>query len=207
MTDIPDRSVMRRVAQLERLVERLEAMVRREPLPRGTQPIAGRLWRFSLNGAFTDGEADGDLLALDGTDTEKDVKIYDPRGVSPATGSGDEGECIEQLDVAGARRFYALPGGGGGNRVAYTEVVIPGRDGMVPGGPTEVQPLKLTTEPPLMFVNDGDPVEIYSWVKADSTDPADEEDGKLFIFIEEDEHGIVWFTGQDCPPGADEEEE
>lgn len=200
MTDIPDRSVMRRVAHLERLVERLEAMVRREPLPRGTQPIAGRLWRFSLNEAFTDGEAEGDLLALDGTDTEKDVKIYDPRGVSPATGSGDEGECIEQLDVAGARRFYALPGGGGGNRVAVTEEIIPGRVGLVAGGPIEVQPLKLDDSDPREFVNDGDTVEVYSWVKADSTDPEAEADSKLYIFIEQDSHGTWWFTGQDCPP-------
>ena len=97
-------------------------------------------------------------------------------------------------------------GGGGGNRVATTEEIIHGRVGTQPGGdglggPVKVQPLKLDGSP-LAFVNDGAEVDCYSWVKADSTNPEDEDDGKLYIFIEEDPYGIWWFTCQDCPPEA-----
>ena len=94
--------------------------------------------------------------------------------------------------------------GGGGNAVAVTDEIIPGRDGDTPGGPIMVQRKKIddpTSETP-EFVDDGDEVEVWSWVKADSSDPADEEDELLWIYIEQDAHGVWWFTGQDCPPSG-----
>lgn len=112
---------------------------------------------------------------------------------------------IAVWDVSNHWRIIWLGRSGGGNRVAISTVVIPKRVGRVAGGPVEVQPVKLDSSSPPEFVNDGDPVNIYSWVKTDSTDPADEEDGELYIFIEDDDHGVTWFTGQDCPPGADVE--
>lgn len=93
---------------------------------------------------------------------------------------------------------------GGGNSVAVTEEVIPARSGDTPGGPISVQRKKI--EDPAaaspVFVDDGDPVDVWSWVKTDSSDPADEAEGELWIFIEQDANGIWWFTGQDCPPSG-----
>jgi hypothetical protein len=197
----PDQRLWRRVAHLEQLVERLEGMVLRQGGVRSTLPLAGRLWRFKLNEGFTDNEAEADLLALDGTDTEKDVKIYDPRGICDSLTTDDEGECIEQLDVLGARRYYPVMSGvGGGNQVAYTTTLIPGRVGAVAGGPIAVQPKKLDTSTPPELVNDGDTVQVYSWVESDSSDPGAT---GFYIFIEQDSHGTWWFTGEDCPPASE----
>jgi len=96
-----------------------------------------------------------------------------------------------------------LAEGGGGNAVAVTTEIIPGRAGDTPGGPISVQRKRLDNSSPRQFVDDGPPVDVYSWVKADSTDPDDEVDDQLWIYIEMDDHGVWWFTGQDCPPAGD----
>lgn len=95
-----------------------------------------------------------------------------------------------------------LDDGGGSNAVAVTDEVIPARSGDTPGGPIKVQKKKIEDihADPLTFVDDGAEVDCYSWVKSDSSDPADEDDGELWIYIEQDLHGVWWFTGQDCPP-------
>ena len=97
---------------------------------------------------------------------------------------------------------FASVGGGGGNAVAVTTQIIPGRDGDTPGGPIEVQRKRIEDPDAAspVFIDDGDPIDIWSWVKSDSTDPDDEVDDELWIFIEQDAHGVWWFTGQDCPP-------
>jgi hypothetical protein len=91
-------------------------------------------------------------------------------------------------------------GAGGGNRVAYTTTLIPGRVGAVAGGPIAVQPKKLDTSTPPELVNDGDTVQVYSWVESDSSDPGAT---GFYIFIEQDSHGTWWFTGEDCPPASE----
>lgn len=91
-------------------------------------------------------------------------------------------------------------GGGGGNSVAVTTEIIPKRVGSKPGGPITVMKKKICDieADPLEFCDNGT-VEIYSWIKSDSSDPALEVDGELWIFIEQDEQGVWMFTGQDCP--------
>ena len=107
---VPDQRAWRRIAELERQVSRLETLIYRLSSMRSTQPIAGRLWRFSLNEAFSTGEAEADLLALDGTDTNRDVIVHDPDGKYSALSvtTDDVGECIEQLDVDGRRYYYVI---------------------------------------------------------------------------------------------------
>jgi hypothetical protein len=127
-----------------------------------------------------------------------------------------DGEVVLQSAASGPIRILFKPTGtgeatcavlfstvgGGANRAAYTETLIPGRTSTVPGGPISVQPVKIdfSGEDPVL-VDDGAAIYLYSWVKADSTDPQDEPGGKLYIFYETDPYGVNWFTGQDCPAG------
>ena len=71
----------------------------------------GRLWRVTLNEAFgatTAHIAAADLLTIDGTDTGRDVSLYDPLDVF-AILQGTEGlYCFEQIDVDGTRYFVPL---------------------------------------------------------------------------------------------------
>jgi hypothetical protein len=87
--------------------------------------------------------------------------------------------------------------GGGGNSVATTGTIIPARSGNVPGGPIEVIKKKIVdiTASPLAFESNGT-VNVYSWVQSPSSDPGN---SVLWIFIEQDENGVWWFTGEDCP--------
>jgi hypothetical protein len=81
-------------------------------LPKRVEPLTGRLWNFSLNenvGATTSGEAAADLLALDGTDTGKDVTLTVHSRFNTMV-SGDEGSCVEQLDVDGERHYVVIQG-------------------------------------------------------------------------------------------------
>jgi hypothetical protein len=94
-------------------------------------------------------------------------------------------------------RCELTDGGKGGNAVAVTTVIIPARSGTTPGGPIECQRMKLNSA--ATFVVDGPVIDVYSWVKSPSSDPAGETGGELWIFIEQDAHGVWWFTGEDCP--------
>lgn len=105
---IADQSLRRQVAELERSVAMLETLVYRESTRRSTAPIAGRLWRFTLNSTFTDYEADADLLTLSGDDTGRDITVADPIGLFGAALNGHEGWCIEQLDTDGARWYVVI---------------------------------------------------------------------------------------------------
>lgn len=98
------------------------------------------------------------------------------------------------------RFFQSQVGGAAGrNIVATTTTIIPKRVGAVAGGPIMCQRKRLNTASPREFVDDGPPVPVYSWIKSDSTDPADEDGGVLWMFLEQDPSGTYWFTGQDCP--------
>jgi len=107
---VADDSLKRRVAELERTVAMMETMMFRDAARRSTTPIAGRLWRFTLNEAFSSNTAEADLLRLDGTDTDRDVDVYDPLDIFGGGGaeSGDAGFCIEQLDLDGARHYVVI---------------------------------------------------------------------------------------------------
>lgn len=108
---LPDRLVWRRVAELERQVERLQQELRALSQTRGTTPLSGRLWRVTLNEEFgntTAHIAAADLLTLSGTDTGLDVSVYDPLDIF-ATLSGSEAMyVVEQIDMDGKRRFVPL---------------------------------------------------------------------------------------------------
>ena len=98
------------------------------------------------------------------------------------------------------RIIWMVPtGGGGGNSVATTTTIIPARSDDVPGGPVSVTKRSFAEG---TLAEDGT-VDCYSWIRNASADPAQEPDGKLWIFIEKDEGGRWWFTGQDCPVGSD----
>lgn len=97
---------------------------------------------------------------------------------------------------------WVMVRGGGGNSVAYTTEIIPGRVGDKPGGPVWVTKKVLaipgtatasSTSTALSdaVLVDGAEVEVYSWASSDSLADA-------YIFIEQDEAGIWWFTGEDC---------
>lgn len=178
---VPDSHLWRRIAALERQVASTEAWLRRVSTTRHIQPLSGRLWMYE----------DTDLYDLSGTDT----------GASVTTESPPKAMCIEQLDLTGARHFMRL---GAGSWLAYTEDIIPGRSGTTPGGPISVQPCRIAdiSATPKVIETYGSTRSVYSWVKADSTDPADESGGKLYIWCETDEFGVHWFTGQDCPPSV-----
>lgn len=182
---VPDPHLWRRISTLEKQVASLEGLLRRMSLTRHVTPLNGRLWLF---------DTDNNMLDLDEVDTKVDITPESP-GYS---------QCIEQIDLKGKRHYITLSGGG--NQVAVTTEIIPGRVGTTPGGPIDVQRKKLTgcdeNGDNCTFEDDGDPVPCYSWIKGDSTDPADEDDGELWIFIEQDSYGVWWFTGQDCPPGG-----
>jgi len=77
---------------------------------------------------------------------------------------------------------------------AVTTTIIPARVGRTPGGPVTVTKLKYDGG---LLVDERD-VPVYSWVKTNSANPADEDGGELFISILEDEYGTWWFIGQDC---------
>lgn len=142
----------------------------------------------------------------DGTPTNGE--IWGPKKSSYKLSKGKPGFVI--YGAANASRGIVLvnfdSASTGGNHVATTAVIIPKRVGTDPGGPVYVQPKKLEANADtghLEFVDCGGLIQIYSWVKTDSSDPADEDGGILWIFIEQDPHGIWWFTGQDCPPAGD----
>lgn len=65
-----------------------------------------KLYRFTLNenmGATTSGQADADLLLLDGTDTGEDVDVLDPIGMFSGIVNGTNGYCILSSGV-----YYAI---------------------------------------------------------------------------------------------------
>jgi hypothetical protein len=97
-----------------------------------------------------------------------------------------------------------LTDGRGGNAVATTTIIIPKRVGTTAGGPVSCQRKKINSSG--VFSDDGPPVDVWSWIKSDSSDPTNEDDSLLWIYIEQDSHGIWWFTGQDCPAGGTTEE-
>lgn len=108
MSGVPDDKLWRRVAALERQVGQLQQMIRVMSQTRGTTPLNARLWRATLNAAFSSHTASADLLTLDGVDTGLDVTLYDPLDVFVDL-VGTEGLYVaEQIDMDGTRRFIPL---------------------------------------------------------------------------------------------------
>jgi hypothetical protein len=107
---VPDKLLWRRVSDLERMVSQLDAQLKRVTGSRSIQTLASRTWRFRLNEAFTAGEADADLLDLDGTDTNLDIVVKDPLLIFQTLGvtTDDEGYCEEQIDLDGKRWFLVI---------------------------------------------------------------------------------------------------
>lgn len=58
-----------------------------------------RLYRFTLNEAWSSNAADADILLMDGTDTGIDADVLDPLGIFAGLGSGDPGLCELQDGV------------------------------------------------------------------------------------------------------------
>lgn len=55
-----------------------------------------KLFRFTLNAAWSSGVADADILQMDGTDTGIDANVEDPLGIFSTLGNGDPGLCLLQ---------------------------------------------------------------------------------------------------------------
>lgn len=109
---VPDHSTRRRIADLERQASRLERELERlrHAVHRQTQPIAGRLWRATLNedmGATTSQRAAADLVALDGSDTSMDVTVDDLLNEHSSMVNTDECLVVEQYDMDGTL-IYAI---------------------------------------------------------------------------------------------------
>lgn len=111
---IPYENSERRIRDLENRCSEIESLVRNleSRAFMAGMPIFARLWLCSLNedvGATTAGQAAADLLGLDGTDTGKDVTLTVHSRFADMV-SGDEGQCIEQLDIYGARHYTLIQG-------------------------------------------------------------------------------------------------
>ena len=106
---VPDRSLERRVAYLERRLQEMEmSLARQELLPAKVTPLAGRLWRFTLNADISSGTASADLLELGGDDTNLDVTVTDANGRYAGLKNTCAGLCVEQLDLNGTRKFIII---------------------------------------------------------------------------------------------------
>jgi hypothetical protein len=107
---VPDKLLWRRVAALEQQVSQLDAELKRVTGSRSILTLASRTWRFRLNESFSDGEADADLLDLDGNDTNMDVVVKDPLLIFQTLGvtTDDEGYAEEQIDLDGTRWFLVI---------------------------------------------------------------------------------------------------
>lgn len=99
------------------------------------------------------------------------------------------------------RMMQSELGGASNVRVARASVIIPGRNTTtgVAGGPVPVVLQYLDNS---NAFQDGDTIDLYSWVKTDSADPDLEDGGELFVFVAQDPDGIWWFIGQDCTKPA-----
>jgi len=105
----PDRSMQRRVNDLERRVEELSALVMQLSRPgKHVTPLNARLWRCSLNENMGSNTAGADLLTLGGTDTSLDVTVNDPIDLVESAENGDALYCLEQIDLDGTRYFIAF---------------------------------------------------------------------------------------------------
>lgn len=115
MTTVPilsEQSIQALRRDHERLryeVHTLQTMLRAFMSAQGSNPA--RLWRATLNEAFgatTAHYAAADLLHIDGTDTTRDVSLYDPLDIF-AELAGSEGlYCLEQIDRAGVKYYVPL---------------------------------------------------------------------------------------------------
>jgi len=88
-------------------------------------------------------------------------------------------------------------GGGGASSVALATIVIPGRNGDLPGGPVICTFMESKDGANFTI---GKTVDVYSWVNSDSPDPADFENGQMYIYISQDRDGTWWYHAIDCLP-------
>ena len=107
---VPDTRSWRRIAELEREVERLRQLVFRFTNTRHTQSMASRTWRFKLLESFRDGEAKADLEELDGEVVKANVTVRDPLLIFETleVTAGMEGYCEEQINIDGARWYLVI---------------------------------------------------------------------------------------------------
>jgi hypothetical protein len=109
---VPDKSLTRRVAYLERRINELELnLVRQTDIHRTVTPLSSRLWRFELLEDFDAQHfAAANLLTVHGDDTGKNVEIYDPEGFfeDAGVGNGDAGYCLEQICICGDTLWVAI---------------------------------------------------------------------------------------------------
>lgn len=105
---MPDRfmlseSAARKIAEMVHAWERGELTARPRPQRRLIpEQLTTRLWRFTLNEAFSGSPpaAAADLLYLDGTDTGDDVTVQDYLSIFSGTlTTGDAGFCLQQGDI------------------------------------------------------------------------------------------------------------
>lgn len=168
-----------------------------ESLDSATEKAYGHIthqWGPGARHSFKDRIAIYNFIVTEADEEEMTDAVY---GCS--LGEGEAGFAV--WDVS-QRWVMICSGGGGGNAVATTTEIIPKREGLTPGGPIECIPYMLSQDPDTgvySLVTTGKTVEVFSWIKSDSSDPDAEEGGILWIFIEQDEYGVWWFTGEDCP--------
>lgn len=90
------KNILRRLADLERLVRRITQLESKPRIIVGPSSGNATLYRFTLNESWTAGVADADILEMDGTDTGIDDDVLDPLGIFDTLGIGDAGLCLLQ---------------------------------------------------------------------------------------------------------------
>lgn len=134
-----------------------------------------------------------------------DQKTYSP---IPTVSAGDPIRASSWNRVANTlnRPYDTRPRsrGGGSASVAFVEQIIPARVNQTPGGP--ITGYLLGSEEGANFTQ-GETIQIYSWVKSPSPDPAGEPNGQLYVFVSEGLDGLWWYHAVDCqdppPPSAE----
>ena len=121
------------------------------------------------------------------------------KGIIPQVRAGDPISASGWNAIAGMlnRPYDTMPKSGNAMNlaVATIEDVLEARSGTTPGGPVDAT-IRLSTEGDAFAA--GTVVDLYSWVKTDSADPADQAGGILYVFIAKAIDGSWWFIGQDC---------
>jgi hypothetical protein len=84
--------------------------------------------------------------------------------------------------------------------LAVVTTQIPARSGRTAGGPVTatLQRLDTATKAIEDETGEGATVQVYSWADVVSSDPSEETDDELFIWIGQDRNGIWWFLNEAC---------
>ena len=117
------------------------------------------------------------------------VKLYVP---SNGLAVKADDQVLAYWHAAGGVYFPISSPSSASSFLAKSTQQIPARTDQTTPGTATVQPVKYDGS---SFVDDGDPVDILSWVSSPSQDPAG---GEFYVWIEQGRDGYYYWTGEDC---------